>query len=438
MTDKKEASPMHLDPSHQHQNQNQHQHQHHGVLGFISNFFHSKSTPNSRAPSRTESRKPSFDKATESSSTLNEISESNEDLTPPRSGSHTLRNSPVILTKIRRSLSVPTINKLKTGGSPNSTLKKTHKKHPSGEHHKHEKHEKHHKHDQHDHHSLKQEEPKRSPLLQKIFEREHSDQHLEKPDQPETDGVFEPFKTERPPSLVEPKEVGPDDFEILKLLGRGDAGKVYLVVKKDEIMSSKAKNHGSATIRRNLKGDQKLYAMKVLSKEEMVKRQKVKRALTEREILTNAHHPFIVPLYHCFQSQTHLYFILEYCGGGEFFRTLQKQPNQRIPGFFLSKNFGELLFFFLKERLIILLFFFSSEAAAKHYAAEVVLALEYIHMMGYVYRDLKPENILLHSSGHIMLADFDLSTRVEHPGDIDIIYTHSIFSSVSFLLLLLL
>lgn len=122
--------------------------------------------------------------------------------------------------------------------------------------------------------------------------------------------------------------------------------------------------------------------MKVLSKQEMIKRNKIKRALAEQEILATSNHPFIVTLYHSFQSEDHLYLCMEYCSGGEFFRALQTRPGKCIP-----------------------------EDDARFYAAEVTAALEYLHLMGFIYRDLKPENILLHQSGHIMLSDFDLSKQ---------------------------
>eukprot|EP01118_Nematostelium_gracile_P015934 TRINITY_DN6491_c0_g1_i1.p1 TRINITY_DN6491_c0_g1~~TRINITY_DN6491_c0_g1_i1.p1 ORF type:complete len:328 (-),score=70.25 TRINITY_DN6491_c0_g1_i1:54-1037(-) len=120
--------------------------------------------------------------------------------------------------------------------------------------------------------------------------------------------------------------------------------------------------------------------MKMLSKQEMIKRNKVKRVLTEREILATANHPFIVTLHWSFQSPERLYFLMDYCAGGEFFRMLQRQPKKCLP-----------------------------EDSVRFYSAEVLLALEYLHMMGFIYRDLKPENILLHETGHIMLTDFDLS-----------------------------
>ncbi|KAL6719458.1 serine/threonine protein kinase, AGC [Lecanora helva] len=156
-------------------------------------------------------------------------------------------------------------------------------------------------------------------------------------------------------------EVGPGSFDKIKLIGKGDVGKVYLVREKRS---------------------SRLYAMKVLSKKEMIKRNKIKRALAEQEILATSNHPFIVTLYHSFQSEDHLYLCMEYCSGGEFFRALQTRPGKCIP-----------------------------EDDARFYAAEVTAALEYLHLMGFIYRDLKPENILLHQSGHIMLSDFDLSKQ---------------------------
>ena len=95
----------------------------------------------------------------------------------------------------------------------------------------------------------------------------------------------------------------------------------------------------------------------------MIERRKIKRALAEQEILATANHPFIVTLYHSFQSKEHLYFCMEYCMGGEFFRALQTRPGKCL-----------------------------AEDDARFYAAEVTAALEYLHLMGYIYRDLKPES----------------------------------------------
>ncbi|KAI8388012.1 kinase-like domain-containing protein [Radiomyces spectabilis] len=173
-----------------------------------------------------------------------------------------------------------------------------------------------------------------------------------------------PTKKSYSSSYAIPKQdakVGPSDFSKIRLLGKGDVGKVYLV---------KQTTSGQ------------LYALKVLSKKEMIRRNKIKRALAEQAILSTANHPFIVPLYHSFQSKDHLYFCLEFCVGGEFFRALQQRPGRVL-----------------------------KEHEARFYAAEVIAALEYLHLMGIVFRDLKPENILLHESGHLMLSDFDLSIQ---------------------------
>lgn len=177
-------------------------------------------------------------------------------------------------------------------------------------------------------------------------------------------------------------QVNQSCFKKIRLLGKGDVGKVYLV--KENFSN-------------------KLYAMKILSKKEMIERNKIKRALAEQDILATSNHPFIVTLYHSFQSNDYLYLCMEYCMGGEFFRALQTRENKTI-----------------------------SENDAKFYAAEVTAALEYLHLMGFIYRDLKPENILLHQSGHIMLSDFDLSKQSESTKNPEIFFnklSHGLGSS---------
>ncbi|KAI0227182.1 serine/threonine protein kinase, AGC, partial [Massospora cicadina] len=177
---------------------------------------------------------------------------------------------------------------------------------------------------------------------------------------------------------VKTLSVKPSSFTLIKLLGKGDVGKVYLA------------RH---------KLTDKLYALKVLSKKEMISRNKVKRALAEQEILASANHPFIVTLYHSFQSIDHLYLCMEHCLGGEFFRVLQGRPGKSL-----------------------------LEDEAKFYAAEVTCALEYLHLLGFIYRDLKPENILLHHTGHIMLTDFDLSKQSYPPREPSVVKTGFSFS----------
>ncbi|KNE62535.1 AGC/RSK protein kinase [Allomyces macrogynus ATCC 38327] len=160
---------------------------------------------------------------------------------------------------------------------------------------------------------------------------------------------------------ISPSVVGPEHFVKIRLLGKGDVGKVYLVRRK----------HSKV-----------LYAMKVLSKAEMLQARETAGLLTEHETLSASNHPFLVTMYHSFQTARNIYFCLEYCVGGEFFRALQSRPGRCL-----------------------------REDEVRFYVAEVVLALEYLHMNGYIYRDLKPENILLHATGHIKLTDFDLSKK---------------------------
>jgi len=115
-----------------------------------------------------------------------------------------------------------------------------------------------------------------------------------------------------------------------------------------------------------------------LKKEQLVKRKQVAHTQTERKVLENINHPFIVSLRFAFQSDTKLYMILDYFTGGELF--------------FHLKNSGRF-----------------DEDRARYYAAEIALALNCLHSHDIVYRDLKPENVLLDDEGHIKLTDFGLS-----------------------------
>ncbi|GFH54727.1 hypothetical protein CTEN210_11203 [Chaetoceros tenuissimus] len=148
-----------------------------------------------------------------------------------------------------------------------------------------------------------------------------------------------------------------DSFKMIKVVGKGSFGKVFLV--------------------REIK-TQEMFALKVLRKDNIIKRNQVEHTKTERSVLGYVDHPFIVGLKMAFQSKDKLYFVLDYCAGGELF-------------FHLSKV-GKF-----------------NEHRASFYAAEIVLALEYIHQLDIVYRDLKPENVLLDARGHVRLTDFGLS-----------------------------
>lgn len=147
------------------------------------------------------------------------------------------------------------------------------------------------------------------------------------------------------------------DFNVMKLIGQGKFGKVFLVNKKSNGV---------------------LYAMKIMKKKDIDKNSQRLNTINERNILIKCENPFIVQLKFSFQDYKSIYLVMEFVQGGELFYQLRK-----------SGRFGE-------DR-------------AQFYAAEIILALEFLHSNGIIYRDLKPENILLDSNGHIKLTDFGLS-----------------------------
>ncbi|XP_058095384.1 serine/threonine-protein kinase AGC1-7-like [Magnolia sinica] len=155
--------------------------------------------------------------------------------------------------------------------------------------------------------------------------------------------------------------LGLSHFRLLKRLGYGDIGSVYLV---------------------ELRGTNTFFAMKVMDKASIASRNKLIRAQTEREILGLLDHPFLPTLYSYFETEKFYCLVMEFCSGGNLHSLRQKQPNK-----------------------------YFNEHAARFYASEILLALEYLHMLGIIYRDLKPENVLVREEGHIMLSDFDLSLR---------------------------
>ncbi|GFY88879.1 protein kinase superfamily protein [Actinidia rufa] len=152
------------------------------------------------------------------------------------------------------------------------------------------------------------------------------------------------------------------DFRLIRQIGSGDIGKVYLC---------HLRNGGR---------DGGLYAMKVVDRDVLAVKKKIQRAEMERKILKMVDHPFLPTLYAEFEASHFSCVVMEYCSGGDLHTLRHKQPYKRF-----SLN------------------------SARFYAAEVLVALEYLHMLGIIYRDLKPENVLVRSDGHIMLSDFDLS-----------------------------
>jgi len=158
-----------------------------------------------------------------------------------------------------------------------------------------------------------------------------------------------------------------ENFELLKVLGKGSYGKVMLCKKRGDPSSP-------------------LYAMKTLRKAALAKRGQVAHTRAERWILEKIQNPFLTNLVCAFQTPDKLYMVLEYLPGGELFFWLKKE-----------KKF--------------------SESRARLYTAEITLALEALHAANIVYRDLKPENILLDAGGHIKITDFGLAKdNITGPG----------------------
>ncbi|KAL5604469.1 hypothetical protein BROUX41_002438 [Berkeleyomyces rouxiae] len=150
------------------------------------------------------------------------------------------------------------------------------------------------------------------------------------------------------------------DFEIQRTLGTGSFGRVHLVQSK----------HNT-----------RFYAIKVLKKAQVVRMKQVEHTNDERRMLGEVKHPFLITLWGTFQDPKNLYMVMDFVEGGELFSLLRKSG--RFPN-----------------------------PVAKFYAAEVVLALEYLHSRNIIYRDLKPENLLLDRHGHLKITDFGFAKRV--------------------------
>ena len=176
---------------------------------------------------------------------------------------------------------------------------------------------------------------------------------------------------------IDKKHYGPEDFRILKLIGKGLSCLIHVKLVPNALLAG---TFGQVYQVRK-KDTQRIYAMKVLSKKVIVQKKEVAHTLGERNILVRtatANSPFIVGLKFSFQTPTDLYLVTGFMSGGELFWHLQKEGR-------------------------------FNENRAKFYIAELILALQHLHRYDIVYRDLKPENILLDANGHIALCDFGLS-----------------------------
>ncbi|KAK2890419.1 serine/threonine-protein kinase MRCK alpha isoform X8 [Channa argus] len=168
-------------------------------------------------------------------------------------------------------------------------------------------------------------------------------------------------------SKVKQMRLHKEDFEILKVIGRGAFGEVAVV---------------------KVKNTDKVFAMKILNKWEMLKRAETACFREERDVLVNGDCQWITTLHYAFQDDNNLYLVMDYYVGGDLLTLLSKFED-RLP-----------------------------EEMAKFYLAEMVMAIDSIHQLHYVHRDIKPDNILLDMNGHIRLADFGSCLKLMEDGTV--------------------
>ncbi|XP_026088684.1 serine/threonine-protein kinase MRCK alpha-like isoform X5 [Carassius auratus] len=168
-------------------------------------------------------------------------------------------------------------------------------------------------------------------------------------------------------SKVKQMRLHKEDFEILKVIGRGAFGEVAVV---------------------KVKNADKVFAMKILNKWEMLKRAETACFREERDVLVNGNSQWITTLHYAFQDENNLYLVMDYYVGGDLLTLLSKFED-RLP-----------------------------EDMAKFYLAEMVLAVDSVHKLHYVHRDIKPDNILMDMNGHIRLADFGSCLKLMEDGTV--------------------
>ncbi|XP_050502153.1 atypical protein kinase C isoform X1 [Diabrotica virgifera virgifera] len=190
--------------------------------------------------------------------------------------------------------------------------------------------------------------------------------------EPPPDVTGESVPVEDPNKPVDDLEPGSqrqyslNDFELIRVIGRGSYAKVLMV---------------------ELKKTKRIYAMKVIKKALVTDDEDIDWVQTEKHVFeTASNHPFLVGLHSCFQTPSRLFFVIEFVRGGDLMFHMQRQ--RRLP-----------------------------EEHARFYAAEISLALNFLHCKGIIYRDLKLDNVLLDHEGHIKLTDYGMCKEGIRPGD---------------------
>ena len=177
------------------------------------------------------------------------------------------------------------------------------------------------------------------------------------------------------------------DFAIQRTLGTGSFGRVHLVQSRH---------------------NQRFYAIKVLKKAQVVKMKQVEHTNDERRMLCVVKHPFLITLWGTFQDARNLYMVMDFVEGGELFSLLRKSQvrigRARATRARARPSRPDEPDWMGVQRF--------PNPVAKFYAAEVTLALDYLHSMNIVYRDLKPENLLLDRHGHLKITDFGFAKEV--------------------------
>ncbi|KAI3720803.1 hypothetical protein L2E82_31797 [Cichorium intybus] len=190
-------------------------------------------------------------------------------------------------------------------------------------------------------------------LLCGQIEDEKTESHMSYEDSPLGDDMARNVRAS-PATAYSKDRTSIEDFEIIKPISRGAFGRVFLA-------------------RKRATGD--VFAIKVLKKADMIRKNAVQSILAERDILISARNPFVVRFFYSFTCRENLYLVMEYLNGGDLFSLL--------------RNLGCL-----------------EEGMARVYIAELVLALEYLHSLNVIHRDLKPDNLLIGPDGHIKISGY--------------------------------